>query len=45
MLNKSEVMMLIEQAGLDAQFRENSKNHWSDGVKKYLKFPHIIKSI
>ena len=30
MLNKSEVMMLIKEAGLDAQFRENSKNHWSD---------------
>ena len=34
MLNKSEVMMLIKEAGLDAQFREKSKNHWSDGVKK-----------
>ena len=39
MLNKSEVMMLIEQAGLDAQFRENSKNHWSDGVKKISEVP------
>ena len=34
MLNKSEVMMLIKEAGLNAQFRENSKNHWGDGVKK-----------
>ena len=39
MLNKSEVMMLIKQAGLDAQFRENSKNHWSDGVKKISEVP------
>ena len=39
MLNKSEVMMLIKEAGLDAQFRENSKNHWSDGVKKISEVP------
>ena len=31
--------MLIKEAGLDAQFRENSKNHWSDGVKKISEVP------
>ena len=39
MLNKSEVMMLIKQAGLHAEFRENSKNHWGEGVKKISEVP------
>ena len=31
--------MVIKEAGLDAQFRENSENQWSDGVKKISEVP------
>jgi FemAB family protein len=39
MLKKSEIMVLIQEAGLDAQFRENCGNEWSDGVNQISKVP------
>jgi len=39
MLKKSEIMTLIQVSGLDGQFRENSQNQWSDGVKKISEVP------
>jgi FemAB family protein len=39
MLKKSEIMLLIQEAGLDAQFRENCGNEWSDGVNQISEVP------
>lgn len=39
MLKKSEVMTLIQEAGLDAQFRENCGSQWSDGVNQISEVP------
>lgn len=39
MLKKSEVMTLIGEAGLDAQFKEDCGNQWSDGVKQISEVP------
>ena len=40
MLKKSEVMTLIQEAGLDAQFRENCGSQWSDGVNQISEVPY-----
>ncbi len=39
MLSKSEVMTLIQEAGIDAQFRENCGSQWSDLVNQISEVP------
>lgn len=39
MSNKNEITKLIQEAGLDAKFRENSGNQWSDGVNQISEVP------